>query len=55
VHGHGKSDILWRATDGSVAVWLMNVGTIASGINVAPGAPANWATYQFPVVAASRP
>ena len=42
--------IIWRHTDGSVAMWLMNAGTILSGISVASGVPATWMTYAFPVV-----
>ena len=28
-NGDGKSDILWRNTGGTVAVWLMNGGTVS--------------------------
>ena len=31
-NGNNKSDILWRDTSGNVAIWLMNGGTIASGV-----------------------
>lgn len=30
----GKSDILWRGTDGSVAMWLMNGGAVTSGFTI---------------------
>jgi FG-GAP-like repeat len=28
--GSGKSDILWRDTNGTAAIWLMNCGTVTS-------------------------
>lgn len=30
----GKSDILWRGTDGSVAMWLLNGGVVTSGFTI---------------------
>ena len=37
----GKADILWRHTDGRVAVWLMD-GTVVSSMGMAGSAPTDW-------------
>jgi hypothetical protein len=39
--GDGKSDILWYANDGSVALWLMNGTMIKSGLGVG-SLPTDW-------------
>jgi FG-GAP-like repeat len=41
-NGDYKSDILWRNTDGSVAIWAMNGATVTTGL-VFDSAPSNWA------------
>ena len=47
-NGDGKADILWRNTDGSVAIWLMNGLTQVSGagLGVVPttGRSPGWET-----------
>jgi hypothetical protein len=35
-NGDGKSDILWRNTDGSVETWLMNGSTVTAANLVTP-------------------
>ena len=40
--GDGRADLLWRHTDGTVAVWYMNGPTVA-GLHFLPGVPmADW-------------
>jgi hypothetical protein len=42
--GDGKSDILWRNTDGTVALWTMNSSTVTGGgvINGGVAIPNDW-------------
>ena len=43
-NGDGKADILWRnTTSGTVAMWLMNGGSITSNLGIAT-VPTSWAT-----------
>jgi hypothetical protein len=36
VDGDGKSDIVWRRTDGSTALWIMNGAAVSSSALLAP-------------------
>jgi len=40
-NGDGKSDIAWRHSDGTAAIWLMNGGTISGGGNLGV-VPTSW-------------
>jgi Glycosyl hydrolase family 9/FG-GAP-like repeat len=44
-NGDGKSDILWRSTSGTVALWQMNGSTVtAANLASTPSLPSSWKT-----------
>ena len=41
-NGDGRSDILWRNDNGSLAIWTMNGTAVTSGNNIASSPDATW-------------
>ena len=55
-NGDGKSDILYRNTDGTIALWLMNGTTLISGAGLTgAGRDAPFTMSAFVVMSSSRP
>jgi hypothetical protein len=45
-NGDGKTDILWRNTNGSLAIWEMNGGQILASIGGLAVSPFQWTLVQ---------